>query len=66
MEDSLWAEKIIRKRTTKSYNQRSVEFLGDYKVEHSEKKYLERRKMLRDEVAELGKNWIIKDLECHH
>lgn len=29
------------------------------------KKHLERRKILRDEVAELGKDWITKDLECH-
>lgn len=29
------------------------------------RKTLEREKMSRDKVTELGKDWAMKDLECH-
>ena len=42
VDDQLQAEKITGGRKTKTYNQRNVDFLGNYKVQHSEKN-LERR-----------------------
>lgn len=44
-----------------------MEFLEIYKAQHSGKTFRKKKneKTLSDEVAELGKDWIMKDLECH-